>query len=448
MHGLTRSKRPSRSTATSAGATTSDGEPPDGPGAPEPPPILTQRNFAALWWGQLISILGERLTYLALVGLLAEHTRQFRDPNSPWLLSLLANVMLAPVLLFAPFTGAWVDRMNLKRVLIVSDLIRAVIVLLIPLAYAMLHHTVPVYALVFALFTANVFFLPAKSAITPEIVAPKQLLTANALLSGAGIASTAIGALLGGWIVDHWGWPTALLINSGTYLVSVVALALVRYQPHAVTTPPPEISAGSYLQEVREGWRLTRRRRAVWVALIGLSAVWIGGGFLHVAGNQHIQRAAAIPGMERLGVLLTVLGLGAGLGTWWVNTHGRRLPRPVLLGGGLVLVGAGLVVFAVSTRFAVFAIAGFLIGLSAAPAFVLSETLLQEGTEPRQRGRVFSARDFLMRLVFLASVTVAAWVTRFFGTEAALLVSAVLVALAGALTILGGRRESGRMEAP
>ncbi len=80
-------------------------------------PLLAQRNFAALWWGQLISILGERLTYLALVGLLAEHTHHFRDPRASLLLSLLANVMLAPVLLFSPFIGVWLDRSNLKRMM-------------------------------------------------------------------------------------------------------------------------------------------------------------------------------------------------------------------------------------------------------------------------------------------------------------------------------------------
>ena len=64
-------------------------------------------------------------------------------------------------------------------------------------------------------------------------------------------------------------------------------------------------------------------------------------------------------------------------------------------------VSVGIAAFALSTLFAVFAAAGFVVGLAAAPAFVLSETLLQEGTEPRQRGRVFSARDFLMRLVFV-----------------------------------------------
>ncbi len=85
------------------------------------------------------------------------------------------------------------------------------------------------FAIVFLMFTCNVFFLPAKSAITPEIVPREQLLAANALLSGAGIVATAVGALCGGWIVDHWGWPTALYINGVTYLVSVVALAIISY---------------------------------------------------------------------------------------------------------------------------------------------------------------------------------------------------------------------------
>jgi hypothetical protein len=87
------------------------------------------------------------------------------------------------------------------------------------------------------------------------------------------------------------------------------------------------------------------------------------------------------------------------------------------------------------------------VGIAIAPAFVLSETLLQEGAEPRQRGRVFSARDFLMRLLFLATVTLAAWLTRDFGTRVALLTCAGAVALAGALSMAWGMRDPGLMRA-
>ena len=419
--------------------------PPSASGAPVG--LLSQRNFAALWWGQLISLLGERLTYLALVGLLAEHTQHFRDPGSSWLLSLLANVMLAPVLLLAPFTGAWVDRWNLRRVLVVSDALRAVAVLSIPWLYAWSHGVAPVFVMVFVLFTCNVFFLPAKSAITPEMVPPDRLLAANALLTIAGVVSTAIGALAGGWLVDHWGWGAALQINAATYLVSVVALMVISYHPGPHVRAHHAEERRSYVSELLEGWRVLRSSSRVGLGLTALAAVWMGGGILHVAGNQHIQRAASVPGMERLGLLLCALGLGSGVSTWWVNTRGRSVPRPILLGVGLLLAALGLVAFAVSTRFAVFVMAGFLVGLFVAPAFVLSETLLQEGAEPRQRGRVFSARDFLMRLLFLLTVTLAAWITRGYGTRLALLAAAAVVAIAGALCMAWGARDPSLMRA-
>jgi predicted MFS family arabinose efflux permease len=411
------------------------------------PPLFQQRSFFALWLGQLISIVGDRLTYLALGGLLLRHTGAI-EPQYSTLLALLGNVMLAPVLLFSPFTGAWVDRWNLKRVLIISDVLRAGIVVLIPVLYALTHHAGTAFALVFLLFTCNVFFLPARSAITPEIVPPEQLLAANAFLSVAGIIATALGAAAGGWVVDHWGWPVAMQIDALTYVVSVITLALVRYQGRVRTTSSPQMTWRRYLHEVNEGWHVVRTNTAVGLALIALAGVWIGGGFLHVAGNVHIQTAASIKGMERVGILMCALGLGSGLGTWWVNTRGRRWPRPILLGGGLIMVGLGIVMFAVSTRFAVFAIAAFIIGLFAAPSFVLTETLLQESTAVQQRGRVFSLRDFLMRLAFLASVSLAAPATRTLGVPATLLLCAAIVALAGGVALAWGRSDPRLMQPP
>ena len=404
-------------------------------------PLMAQRDFAALWWGQLVSILGDRFNYLALLGLLATHTDSFRDSRASLLLSILGNVMLAPVLLFSPFAGAWIDRMNLRRVMIASDTMRAVLVALIPVTYLATHRPAPVFVLVFLLFTCNVLFLPAKSALTPEIVPPESLLAANALLSGAGIAATAVGALVGGWVVDHWGWANALYIDAATYLVSVGTLWAVRYRPRPARTSATEVTAQGYLAEVGEGWKLVRKTPAVRLAMLTLGTVWIGGGFLHVAGNQHIQRAASIPGMERVGVLMCVLGLGAGLGTWWVDRKARHVPRHVLLGAGLVLSAGFLVGIAVSSRFAVYAIAAFFVGFCIAPVFVLSETLLQLGTDLTRRGRIFSARDFVMRLVFMIGVALAGTITRAEGTSVALLTAAGVVAAAGAVTLWRGRIE-------
>lgn len=407
-----------------------------------PRALLAQRDFASLWWGQLISIFGERLNYFALQGLLIHHTRAFADPTqSSVLLSVFGTVMLLPVLLFAPFAGPWVDRWNLRRTLLTSDTLRAVLVAVIPLAYGATHSVSVVFAIVFLLFTCNVFFLPAKSAMTPEIVPPEQLLAANTLLSVAGILATALGAIAGGWLVDHWGWTTAMWVNAGSYLVSVGSLALIRYKArpreHHETLAPR-----GYVHEILEGLAVVRRSRPVALALIALGAVWMGGGFLHVAGSQHIQRAASIPGAERLAVLMGAFAVGAALSTWWVNAHGRGLPRALLLGAGLVCAGGFLIAFAVTTRFAVFSIAGFLIGMCVAPAFVLTETLLQEGTDLHQRGRVFSLRDFTMRGLFQVSIWIAAAATPLLGTSTTLLIAAGLIAAAGVVTLTFGRGPS------
>jgi MFS family permease len=410
-------------------------------------PLLLQRDFAALFGGQLVSIFGDRLNYFALGGLLLQHTRQFADPaQSSLLLGLLGNVMLAPVLLFAPFAGPWVDRWNLRRVLVVSDVVRAALVLGIPAAYLASHRVAPVFGIVFLLFTCNVFFLPAKSAITPEIVPRAQLLTANTWLSIAGIVATGLGAATGGWVVDHWGWPTAILMDAITYGVSVISLAMIRYRPRP--RPVTEVTVHGYWREIVEGLRVVRGSPAVGLALTALGAVWVGGGFVQVAGIQHIQKVASIPGAERIAGLGGALGVGAALSTWWVNTRGRRVPRPLLLGLGMALAGVWIVVVAVSRRYAVFAIASFLIGACIAPAFVLTETLVQEGTDLHQRGRVFSLRDFTMRLLLLASLAVATILTPLFGTTVALCTAAACVSGAGFLTLAWGRRARELMRVP
>ena len=417
---------------------------PDPPGAREPRarsgrPLLLQRDFGALWWGQLVSLWGDRLNYLALNGLVQQHTRDYHDPGqSSLMLSLQGTVSVLPVLLFAPFAGPWLDRWNLRRVLIVSDLARALLVLAIPFLYAATHHAAPVWTLVFLQFTCNVFFLPAKSAMTPEIVPKEQLLSANTLLAVAGIAGTVAGFAMGGWVVDHWGWPVALTLDAATYGVSVLSLAFIRYRPRARATS--EVTLGGYWHEIVEGLRVVRRSPAVRLALVALGAVWLGGGFVQVAGIQHIQRAASIPGAERIAGLGGSLGAGAALATWWLNTRGRNVSRPLLLGGGMVLAGVWLVCLAVSRRYAVFAIASFLVGACIAPAFVLTETLVQEGTDLHQRGRVFSLRDFAMRALLLGSLAVATLLTPLFGTTATLVTAAALVAGAGLLSLAWGSR--------
>ncbi len=404
-------------------------------GEPEALPLFRQRNFSALWWGQLISLSGERCAYLALLALVAEHTQGLSDLGSAWLLSLLANVMLAPVLLFAPWAGPWIDRRNLRQVVVACDLLRAVTVLMIPFFYRLDGAIAPVFALLFLLFTCGVFFLPAKSALTPQLVAEPQLLAANTWLTVAGIVAAGAGTLGGGWLVDHWGWPRALELNAATYVVSAGAMFFIRHTPQRRATAAAVLGTRDYVNQLREGWGVIRHSTPVGLALVSLGAAWWCGGFLHVAGNLHLQLALRGTGAGRIGVLFAALAAGAAVSAWFINTRRNAAGAPVYLASACVVAGAGLLAFAAARRLPEFMAAACLIGMSASPIILLGETLLQQSTSPGLRARVFATRDFLMRATLLASVSAGAWGARSWGPRTALLGCGGLMVVLGLLAL-------------
>ncbi|HET9952513.1 MAG TPA: hypothetical protein VFS09_12035, partial [Candidatus Eisenbacteria bacterium] len=132
--------------------------------------LARDRNYAALWFGQFVSIFGDRFTYLALLAVVVARAR---DPGNPAAeLALLPLFSFLPTILFGPWIGAVVDRSDTRRVLIGSDAARGVAVLaMIPAT--LLGGLPALFALVFALYVANTFFLPARSAIMPLLVAPE-----------------------------------------------------------------------------------------------------------------------------------------------------------------------------------------------------------------------------------------------------------------------------------
>ncbi len=408
----------------------------------KPAPLFAQRGFKWLWCGQLLSITGDRLTYLALMGLLLEHSARPDSPSFATLLALFGHVVVAPVLLLAPFAGAAIDRMNLKRVVVMTDLLRALNVLAVPFAYGASPDIRVTFVLIFVLFALNVLFLPAKSAFVPRIVPPEQLLQANSHLAIAGIVATGAGALAGGYIVDRYGWVLAMQIDAATYLISVITLALIPYVSTRAVDGAPAGSVG-YLREVGEGWREIRRNTGVLTCIVCLAAVWWAGGVLHVAGNPHVLASGHEPGMFQIGILLCVVGAGTALGTWWINTRGRNLSTNVKLGVGLVLAGAAVALFGSTNNMPTIYAAAFLMGTFAAPALILTETGLQQSATPERRARIFAGKDFLMRLTLLASVSVTAWLVTAVGTSFTLLTCAVITALIGGVLLLRQEEASG-----
>ena len=117
-------------------------------------------SFSALWAGQLISLFGDRLNQLALVAVVAISTGSALATGLVFFAATLPNLLLSPI------AGTFVDRWDHKEVMVVSDILRAAIVLILPVAA--ITNIVLVYPLIFLVTSISVFFRPARVAILPR----------------------------------------------------------------------------------------------------------------------------------------------------------------------------------------------------------------------------------------------------------------------------------------
>ena len=139
-------------------------------------------SFSALLAGLVMSIFADRLNNIALIELLSEETGRFADTGSTFELSKLALAITVPAILLGPYAGALIDRMDKKRVLIISDVVRGLAAAAIPF----LRPHLPlwtVYGAVAVLYLSSLFFMPARCAIVPEIVPRGGLLKGNSMLT-------------------------------------------------------------------------------------------------------------------------------------------------------------------------------------------------------------------------------------------------------------------------
>src|SRR4029078_1548523 len=187
--------------------------------------LALDSSFSALWTGQLISAIGDRIHQIALAFVFVDATHSYLAVGGVFLVATLPN------LLFGPIAGGLVDRWDHREVMIVSDLLRAGLVLLIPLAAVT--NLALAYPIVFLVTTVSIFFRPAKGAILPRMVAPDDLVPAHySLWAGQAFADIAGYALAGLFVaVLHDQLPVAFWVDAVTYVASAMLIATIAVAP-------------------------------------------------------------------------------------------------------------------------------------------------------------------------------------------------------------------------
>jgi len=400
--------------------------------------VLKNAEFQVFSWSQAVSLFGDKLNYMALLAMIAFYAGKYGWESSR-AISYLSVIVAMPVVLFGPLAGILVDRWDRRKVMIVCDSARTILVLSIPLVAIATSNLILIYAVAFLVFLCGLFFNTSRMSIIPNLVGSGHLLGANSFMSFVGRVATFLGMFLGGLIVDwkwwsHLGikpaWTAGFYIDALTYLVSVVALLVIfrrlgqrRQQRGHGRAETPEVKLfitqqARMIHEVREAFNLVRGQPSVLFVYCSVFMMVILGAAVFVLYIPIIQGAKGLGsglglGTQGVGFVGAIGSVGLVLSSMGYGLLGHKLKKhTVMLTSFLVLglVAAGL---AVSKSFAPIAPLVFIAGLALSPVYIGMDTLLHESVPEAARGRIFSTRDWLLHLTFAVSALVIGQLTNF-----------------------------------
>jgi len=385
-------------------------------------------NFRRVWLAQLISEIGDNFNNVAVFGLAMDTTGSGL---------VVSGVMLAraiPAALAGPLAGVVLDRMDRKRIMVASDLVRAVVALAFLLTINYRGNWL-LYTLSALLMFASPFFTSGRAAILPSITSERELHAANSLLQTTQWATLTAGTILGGLSAARLGYQSAFLLNGLSFLFSAAAIARLRV--------PRNPSRSERLDEadVLRPWRdyregLQYMRSVPLVLGIGLISVgWaLGGGAAQILfalfGEQVFNRGA-----EGIGTIWGFAGIGLLAGGAIGHLVGRRLDyagykRAVTV--SYLVHGAAYAIF---SRMESYGAALFFIMLSRvgmAVVSVLNNYQLLRWTPDEFRGRVFGTLESMRWATMMFSMAAAGLASEYFSPRA-IGVVAGLLAVATAL---------------
>ncbi|MDP8298688.1 MAG: MFS transporter [Candidatus Tantalella remota] len=377
--------------------------------------VLFQKNFFFLWSGQIISEFGDRLNQMALIALIYS-----KHPGSVMALANLLMFTIIPVFLIGPVAGVYVDRWDRRRVMIISDLLRGVLVLLIPLC-VMFSLMLPVYVVIFIMFSATRFFLPSKMALIPAIVSREQLLVANSLANTTRMLATIFGFALAGFLVQRVGHMWGFYLDSLSYFISAILISRMVLKGRGVSAKDTiaearEVIEGSIRRhlwaEIKEGFRhmVEQDRMKAVTGIVFLLMAGTGAVFCVII--VFVQEAFGTVTAD-LGILGVFLGGGLLAGTVLFGKFGQALSRMRTMFGSLSLCGFCLILFVVTAKTHPILFLGafliFVLGAAAAPILTCVNTLMHSLVPDEARGRIFSSMEVVIHLAFLLFMLLTAY---------------------------------------
>ncbi len=400
-------------------------------------------NYRRIWLGQVVSEIGDHFNNIAVFSLALETTR------SGLVIAWIMISRALPVVLAGPIAGVVLDRLDRKRVMIASDLVRAVFALGF-LLYHGPRDTWLLYLFSGLAMFASPFFTSGRSSILPTITTAEELHTANALTQTTQWGTLTLGALLAGGIVAQFGYGFAFIFNALSFLASAWALSRLRVEDgvfrarRALT----EADVVRPWHEYVEGLRYLRSTPLVLgICLVGVG--WATGGgaaqiLFSLFGELVFDRGAS-----GIGTIWGFAGIGLLIGGAIAHAAARRLTfdgYKKLALVCLVLHGGFYVVFSQMKTLGLALVAILLSRLAVAIVSVLNFSRLLHVVPDQFRGRVFATLETMVWSTMMVSMMLAGVASQHYSPRTIGAVAGVLSA--STALFWGWAHFSGRLPEP
>ena len=420
-------------------------------------PVLKNRNFLALWSGQVFSQLADKVYLVLMIGIISTQFKQANQSISGWV-SAIMIAFTVPAILFGAGAGVYVDRWPKKAVLVLTNFLRGSLVILLPFllwsSQGLSIRQLPLgfymmLGITFLVSTLTQFFAPAEQATIPLIVHRRHLLSANSLYTTTMMASVIIGFAVGDPLLD---WADTALQQTGlnlpiggkelmvgsAYALAGLILMMMKTgeKRQQIDKEPPHI-----LEDLKEGINYLKNHHRVRNALIQLIILFSIFAALSVLA---VRLAEIIPTLEasQFGFLLAAAGIGMAIGAAILGQAGHRIPHTqlALIGSiGIAATLVGLAIFNQQLTSALGLIA--LLGIFAAIVGIPMQTTIQAETPEAMRGKVFGLQNNAVNIALSLPLALAGIAETYFGLPKVFLGLAALSVLGGILSWYISRRE-------
>ncbi|MFN2121277.1 MAG: MFS transporter [Anaerolineales bacterium] len=382
--------------------------------------VLRNRAFSLLWFGQLISGMGSALTTLASSILV------YRLTGSALSVGLMLIATAGPTILVGLLAGVFVDRSDRKRILLASDLLRAVVIFLIP--FLARQNLIWLYMIVAVSSAIGQFFESAHASVLPELASEHELSAANSVMAMSQVGSTTVGFAAAGVLASATNLDLAFFTNSATFLVSALLVFMIRMPPGPTVGDTSVAAIGRNLRAGLVTVRDAPTLRSLFLLVVpvflifGLqNSLYLPFALKTLGGTEFqfgLQQAAEAVGIALGSVLMAAVADRIRASQWLIISY-------------LVMAIVGIA-YSLSTNMT---LAIGLLGISGfvnAPSYVGRRLVIQRATPREMRGRVNSAFLVVRDVMFVAGMSMAG-LADFVNLRLLMLASATALLAAGGL---------------